>query len=59
MRPLFWKLSRQNEQNWRAFAIRCRASATKKTDCLTAGKAFCLASISAGQVAELALRQWR
>jgi len=43
----------------RRFVVECRCLRENRTDCLTAGKASCLASITAGQVAEEALRQWR
>ena len=43
----------------RHFVAECRCLEENRTDCLTAGKAACLASISAGQVAEEALRRWR
>jgi ADP-heptose:LPS heptosyltransferase len=43
----------------RQFVAGCRCIAENRADCLTAGKASCLASISAGQVAEEALRQLR
>jgi lipopolysaccharide heptosyltransferase III len=43
----------------RHFVARCRCLEENRTDCLTAGKASCLASITAGQVAREALRPWR
>jgi heptosyltransferase I len=43
----------------RQFVAGCRCIKEDRTDCLTTGKASCLASISAGQIAEEALRQWR
>jgi heptosyltransferase-3 len=41
----------------RHFVAACRCIQEKRTDCLTAGKSSCLASISAGQVAAEAMRQ--
>jgi heptosyltransferase I len=43
----------------RQFVVGCRCIKENRMDCLTAGKASCLASISAGQVAEEALRRLR
>jgi ADP-heptose:LPS heptosyltransferase len=43
----------------RHFVAACRCLEENRTDCLAAGKAACLASITAGQVAEVALRQLR
>jgi ADP-heptose:LPS heptosyltransferase len=43
----------------RHFVAQCRCLSKNRNDCLVAGKASCLASISAGQVAEEALRQLR
>lgn len=43
----------------RHFMVACRCLEQDPADCLTAGKASCLASITASQVAEEALRQWR
>ena len=43
----------------RQFVAECRCLKENRTDCLEAGRASCLASISAGKVAEEALRPWR
>jgi ADP-heptose:LPS heptosyltransferase len=43
----------------RQVVVQCRCLKDNRTDCLAAGKASCLASISVGQVAAEALRQWR
>jgi ADP-heptose:LPS heptosyltransferase len=43
----------------RQFAAPCRCIRENRTDCLTSGRASCLASISPTQVAEEALRQLR
>jgi len=43
----------------RHFVVECRCLTENRTDCLAAGKASCLASISVAQVAEEALRQLR
>jgi ADP-heptose:LPS heptosyltransferase len=43
----------------RHLAAECRCLKENRTDCLTAGKAACLAAISASRVAEEALRPWR
>jgi ADP-heptose:LPS heptosyltransferase len=43
----------------RHFVAQCRCLKENQTDCLAAGKASCLASISVGKVAEEALRQLR
>lgn len=41
----------------RHFVAKCRCIDENRTECLTNGKAACLASISASQVGEMALRQ--
>jgi ADP-heptose:LPS heptosyltransferase len=43
----------------RHFVVKCRCLDENRSDCLTAGRAACLASISAERVAEEALRQLR
>jgi heptosyltransferase I len=43
----------------RQFVAPCRCLKENRADCLAARKASCLASISVGQVAAEALRQWR
>jgi ADP-heptose:LPS heptosyltransferase len=43
----------------RHYVATCRCLKDNRTDCLTAGKSSCLASISAGQVVAEALRPWR
>jgi ADP-heptose:LPS heptosyltransferase len=43
----------------RKIVVECRCLKENQTDCLTAGRASCLSSISVGQVAEEALGQLR